>query len=161
MRGRGGGKGSCGVTVRPVSPRLRKKREGRDAGRGEQGRRRRRKGKGREEEEKELAAVALYLARRLAAPSLQPSLPQRLAVGGDETLSYRAMLEQLRKTNGGAALLPLPPRLFYALAAPLLLLNPKQFEAVLRMGADLAGFTSAHQLLGGAPQPFPVLPLGR
>ena len=109
----------------------------------------------------QLAAVALYLARRLAAPSLQPSLPQRLAVGGDETLSYRAMLEQLRKTNGGAALLPLPPRLFYALAAPLLLLNPKQFEAVLRMGADLAGFTSAHQLLGGAPQPFPVLPLGR
>ena len=55
--GVGGGKGSCGVTVRPVSPRLRKKREGRDAERGEQGRRRRRKGKGREEEEKELAAV--------------------------------------------------------------------------------------------------------
>ncbi|MCP9884185.1 hypothetical protein KBY97_03450 [Synechococcus sp. ATX 2A4] len=111
----------------------------------------------------QLAAVTLSLARRLAAPSpsLQPPLPRQLAVGGDDTLSYGAMLERLRHTNGGGALLPLPPRLFYALAAPLLMLNPKQFEAVLRMGADLAGFTPAHQLLGGEPQPFPLLPLAR
>jgi hypothetical protein len=27
---------------------------------------------------------------------------------------------------------------------------------VLRMGADLAGFTPAHQLLGESPQPFPL-----
>ena len=56
-------------------------------------------------------------------------------------------------------LLPLPPRLFLSLASPLLLLSPKRFEAVLRMGADLAGFTPAHRLLGASPEPFPVLPL--
>lgn len=109
----------------------------------------------------QLAAVALSLARRLAAPGPQPSLPRQLALGGDDTLSYATMLERLRPTKGGAVLLPLPPPLFYALAAPLLLLSPKQFEAVLRMGADLAGFTPAHQWLGGEPQPFPVLPLAR
>ena len=56
-------------------------------------------------------------------------------------------------------LLGLPPRLFQTLAAPLLLLSPKRFEAVLRMGADLAGFTPVHRILGGPPEPFPVLPL--
>jgi hypothetical protein len=40
-----------------------------------------------------------------------------------------------------------------------LLPSPKAFEAVLRMGANLSGFTPAHQLLGREPQPFPVLPL--
>ena len=56
-------------------------------------------------------------------------------------------------------LLPIPNRLFFSLAAPLLIRSPKAFEAVLRMGANLSGFTSAHQLLGRETQPFPVLPL--
>jgi hypothetical protein len=56
-------------------------------------------------------------------------------------------------------LLPIPNRVFFNLAAPKLLHSPKAFEAVLRMGANLAGFTPAHQLLGTDPQPFPVLPL--
>jgi hypothetical protein len=56
-------------------------------------------------------------------------------------------------------LLPIPNRLFFALAAPLLLRSPKAFEAVLRMGADLAGFTPSHQLLGQPAKAFPVLPL--
>ena len=56
-------------------------------------------------------------------------------------------------------LLPIPNRLFFSLAAPLLLRSPKAFEAVLRMGSNLSGFTPAHQLLGREPQPFPVLPL--
>jgi len=41
----------------------------------------------------------------------------------------------------------------------MLLHSPKAFEAVLRMGANLADFTPAHQLLGTDPQTFPVLPL--
>ena len=53
----------------------------------------------------------------------------------------------------------IPNRLFFLLAAPLLLRSPKAFEAVLRIGADLAGFTRSHQLLDQPPQPFPVLPL--
>ena len=56
-------------------------------------------------------------------------------------------------------LLSLPTRLFYTAAFPLLLQSPKAFEAVLRMGSDLSGFTPAHELLKVKPQPFPVLPL--
>jgi hypothetical protein len=56
-------------------------------------------------------------------------------------------------------LVPIPNRLFFSLASPLLLRSPKAFEAVLRMGANLSGFTPAHQLLGREPQSFPVLPL--
>jgi hypothetical protein len=114
---------------------------------------------------RQLAAVALHLADRLAEDGFDPSQPVHLPLGGDDTLTYAAMLRRLQEATapGDPArrcrLLALPPRLFLALAAPLLPLSPKRFEAVLRMGADLAGFTPAHRLLGTAPEPFPVLPL--
>ncbi len=113
----------------------------------------------------QLAAVALLLAQQLAAPGAASARPERLAVGGDTELSYRAMLEALQRAlpAGDPArrcrLLPIPNRLAVLLAAPLLLSSPKAFEAVLRIGADLAGFIPSHQLLGQPPQAFPVLPL--
>jgi hypothetical protein len=114
---------------------------------------------------RQLAAVALHLADRLAEDGFDPSQPVHLPLGGDDTLTYAAMLRRLQDaTDPGdrarhCRLLHLPPRLFLSLAAPLLLLSPKRFEAVLRMAADLAGFTPAHRLLGGSPESFPVLPL--
>ena len=114
---------------------------------------------------RQLAAVALQLARQLADSGAEASalaLPERLAIGGDVELSYRAMLEALQQSQppGDPArrcrLLPIPNRLFILLAAPLVLRSPKAFEAVLRMGADLAGFTPAHQLLAQPAQPFPL-----
>ncbi|MCT0208542.1 hypothetical protein [Synechococcus sp. CS-1332] len=114
---------------------------------------------------RQLAAVALHLADRLPQDGFDPAQPVHLPLGGDDTLAYAVMLRRLQNATelGDAArscrLLALPPRFFLALAAPLLLLSPKTFEAVLRMGADLAGFTPAHRILGGAPEPFPVLPL--
>ncbi len=106
---------------------------------------------------RQLAAVALQLALE---PSRGPAEP--IPVGGDVQLSYTAMLEALQRAQppGDPAhrcrLLPIPNRLFFLLAAPLLLRSPKAFEAVLRMGADLAGFTPAHQLLDQAAEPFPL-----
>jgi hypothetical protein len=108
----------------------------------------------------QVAAVALHLASQLDS-----ALPERIAIGGDITLPYAAMISALQEAQpaGDPArrcrLLPIPNRLFFFLAAPLLLRSPKAFEAVLRMGANLSGFTPAHQLLGGEPEPFPVLPL--
>ena len=119
----------------------------------------------------QVASVALALAGQLARSgvdgvSSEPTaLPERIEIGGDKPLSYTAMIKALQMAlpPGDAAricrLLPIPNRLFFALAAPLLLRSPKAFEAVLRMGADLAGFTPSHQLLGREPQPFPLLPL--
>ena len=113
----------------------------------------------------QLAAVALHIAERLRVSGCDPSLPERITLGGDTTLTYTAMIRALQQAQsvGDPArrcrLLPIPNRLFFSLAAPLLLRSPKAFEAVLRMGANLSGFTPAHQLLGRDPQPFPVLPL--
>jgi len=113
----------------------------------------------------QLAAVALHIAEQLRGSGSDPSLPVRIPLGGDTTLTYTAMIRSLQQAQpvGDPArrcrLLPIPNRLFFSLVAPLLLRSPKAFEAVLRMGANLSGFTPAHQLLGREPQPFPVLPL--
>lgn len=113
----------------------------------------------------QLAAVGLQLACQLAGGGWDLQQPQRLPVGGDTQLSYRAMLEALQAAQpfGDAArrcrLLVVPDRLFFLLSSPVMVRSPKVFEAVLRLGADLAGFTPAHQLLGTPVQPFPVLPL--
>ena len=113
----------------------------------------------------QLAAVALHMAEQLRGSGCDPSLPERITLGGDTTLTYTAMISALQQAQlvGDPArrcrLLPIPNRLFFSLAAPLLLRSPKAFEAVLRMGANLSSFTPAHQLLGREPQPFPVLPL--
>ena len=110
----------------------------------------------------QLAAVALHLARALAEGGGSADLPRHLPVGGDDTLSYQEMLERLQRLanrGGRTTLIPVPARLIYALAAPLLLVSPKRFEAVLRMGADLSGFMAAHQLLQRPPEPFPLHPL--
>lgn len=114
---------------------------------------------------RQLAAVALHLAHHLPSSGGDPAQPVHLPLGGDDTLTYASMLRRLQDATQpgdparGCRLLALPPRLFQILAAPLLLLSPKFFEAVLRMGADLAGFTPAHRILGAPPEPFPVLPL--
>ena len=113
----------------------------------------------------QLAAVALQLAQQMLGPGLDPALPERIALGGDSQISYKAMLQALQQAlpaNDPARhcrICEIPNRLFFLLAAPLLLRSPKAFEAVLRIGADLAGFTPSHQLLNQPPQPFPVLPL--
>ena len=113
----------------------------------------------------QLAAVALELVRQFTTTGWDPQLPQRIALGGDSELSCAAMLRALQQllpqTDPAqrCRVLPVPSRLFYAAASPLLLQSPKAFEAVLRMGSDLTGFTPAHQLLNAKPQPFPVLPL--
>lgn len=111
----------------------------------------------------QLAAVALELGRQFTARGWDPQLPQRIALGGDTTLSYASMLRalQLSLPLGDRArrcsLLPVPNKLFFALTAPLLLRSPKAYEAVLRIGADLAGFIPSHQLLARPPQTFPLL----
>mgnify|MGYP003952635197 CR=1 FL=1 len=113
----------------------------------------------------QLAAVALHLAKQVTSTGLDPCRSERISLGGDTTLTYTEMIIALQQAqlSGDPArrcrLLPIPNRLFFLLAAPLLLRSPKAFEAVLRMGANLSGFTPVHQLLGSEPQPFPVFPL--
>lgn len=113
----------------------------------------------------QLAAVVLELLQQMLGPGLDLALPERIALGGDSQISYKAMLQALQQAlpakdpARNCRICEIPNRLFFLLASPLLLRSPKAFEAVLRIGADLAGFTPSHQLLDQPPQPFPVLPL--
>lgn len=114
---------------------------------------------------RQLAAVALAVSDRLEREGPHAQGAAILAIGGDESLSYTAMLERLRRAAPPddrarrCRFVALPPRLLLWLAHPLLLLSPKSFEAMQRTQADLADFMAAHQLLGEPAQPFPVAPL--
>tara|TARA_Y100001954_G_scaffold205531_1_gene227666 strand:- start:3752 stop:4645 length:894 start_codon:yes stop_codon:yes gene_type:complete len=111
----------------------------------------------------QLASVALLIANQIIQEGTLPNLSERIALGGDSTLTYREMLLALKDAQSSdhparsCRFLSIPNRLFFLMAAPLLLRSPKAFEAVLRMGANLSGFTPVHQLLGSEPQPFPAM----
>ena len=114
----------------------------------------------------QLAAIALKMTADIQTNPLEA--PKLLEVGGDETLSYLAMLKRLQSSSSGEAvnrrcrLFTIPNQLFFFLAAPIALFSLKRYEAVLRIGADLSGFTPASTLLQQTPALFPVInPTGR
>ena len=113
----------------------------------------------------QLAAVTLRLALQLSSISGVENREETIALGGDSELSYYEMLIALqqclpsRDPARRCRILLIPKRLFHFLAAPLMLISPKTFEAVLRISADLSGFSPAHQILRSRPQSFPLLPL--
>ena len=109
----------------------------------------------------QLAAIALKMASDIQTNQLDA--PKLLEVGGDETLSYLTMLKRLQSSSSGEAvkrrcrLFTIPNQLFFFSAAPIALFSLKRYEAVLRIGADLAGFTAAGSLLQQPPARFPVV----
>ena len=114
----------------------------------------------------QLAAIALKMASDIQTNPLEA--PKLLEVGGDETLSYLTMLKRLQSSSSGEAvkrrckLFTIPNQLFFFFAAPIALFSLKRYEAVLRIGADLSGFTPAGALLEQTPALFPVInPTGR
>ena len=113
----------------------------------------------------QLASVVFELVNQFTTSGWDSLLPPCIALGGDRELSYADMLRALQQSlphtdpASRCRLISVPNRLFYSAAAPLLLQSPKAFEAILRIGSDLSGFTPAHQLLNTKPHPFPVLPL--
>ena len=47
----------------------------------------------------QLSAVDLHLVRKLAGSGLDPDLPERIALGGDASLSYEFMIRALQKAQ--------------------------------------------------------------
>ena len=113
----------------------------------------------------QLAALVWHVARMIGSSGSSSVSHEPMVCGGDESLSYRDMLQRLQQAlpfNDPARrcrLIEVPQRLFFTAASPLHLISPKAFEAVLRMGADLSGFMPAHELLQQPRQTFPLLPL--
>lgn len=114
---------------------------------------------------RQLASVALHFVSQFLHGDFVFSEVTRIALGGDNMLTYREMLLALQDalpvsdSARRCRLLSVPAPLFQLVAAPLLPFSPKTFEALQRMSVDLSGFTPCHQLLGRDPEPFPVLPL--
>ena len=108
----------------------------------------------------QLAAIAMKMLADIQTKA--SNTPKLLEVGGDETLSYFAMLKKLQSSSSKEAekrqckLFTIPNQLFFFLAAPIALFSLKRYEAILRIGADLAGFTPACSLLQQEPVGFPV-----
>ena len=113
----------------------------------------------------QLASVALKQAQAMLSSEVNSSFEACQLLGGDDSLTYHDMLLQLQEALPAedparrCRLIAIPQRLFFAAACPLLLLSPKTFEALMRMGADLSHFMPVHELLGLPKQAFPVLPL--
>ena len=110
----------------------------------------------------QLAAISLDLAVKISRCRLDPSFPLRIPVGGDSTLTYTQMIIDLQSSQSSndparhCRLIPIPNRLYFLAATLLLICSPKSYEAVLRIAANLCGFTAVHELLGCDPEPFPV-----
>ena len=113
----------------------------------------------------QLASVVLSLVSQLFATQSPVFSYNCTALGGDTTLSYYEMVCALQRAqlSGDPALhcfiIQLPSRFFYLLCSPFLLISPKIFEALFRIGSDLSGFTPAHKILASEPQSFPLAPL--
>lgn len=114
---------------------------------------------------KQLAMAALVKAERMYKRNWNSDEPVIQCLGGDEMLSYYDMLIRLRtvlsqedKVNR-CIILKVPERLFDAVTTPVLPVNPKMFEAIMRIKSDLSGFTKVHQVIDRSPQDFPMFPL--
>lgn len=113
----------------------------------------------------QLAKVALHQANRISKNKWDKEDPFVLTLGGDEILSYESMILKIKeklhmKAPGkNCKVVRIPEIIFFLLSAPLLPINPKLFEALMRMKSNLSGFDKAHEILGVHPQVFPILPL--
>ena len=82
-------------------------------------------------------------------------------VGGDEELYYSEMLDRIYINFVEKGFLKrilyfyLPYKIFAILCSPFLIINPKFFEALLRINADLSGFERVSELLNTIPKKFP------
>lgn len=112
----------------------------------------------------QLARVAYTQADKMRTGSWESKEPQILTFGGDSILSYKNMLLAIKQTTASndsaqrCHILTMPDTFFFLLIALLLPINPKLFEAILRINTDLSDFTMAHQILGEAPLRFPIYP---
>lgn len=113
----------------------------------------------------ELASAIHCLMQSFIDDSIVVSFESTIALGGNSALSYRQMLGLYLATlsPGDMAkkckIIIVNNRILHFICSPLLLFNPRAFEAILRMQVDLAGFTPVSALIPGCNSSFPVLPI--
>ena len=85
-----------------------------------------------------------------------------LNLGGDEELSYEEILYRIKKSFpensrlSKSIILKIPNRIFFLFCIPLLIFDPKFYEAIQRMVTNMSGFTKSYKISGKQKEEFPV-----
>ena len=85
-----------------------------------------------------------------------------LNVGGDIEISYFEMLMLIKqKTHKNdrakkCKIIPLPNALFYILAFPIIFINARYFESILRIQSNLSGFLPSYKITNTKMKLFPL-----
>jgi hypothetical protein len=114
----------------------------------------------------QLALIAFQQASKMLSGCWSRDEPQVVTLGGDSIITYEDMIIRIKdalQANDLAKncqILTIPDRIFFLIISPLLPMNPKLFEALMRIKTNLSDFTEAYKILGEAPKAFPILPLG-
>ena len=115
---------------------------------------------------KQLASIFMNYVKDFNSKGNKLVQQEIVEVGGNSIISYEKMLTLIKinlpKNDPGknCIFLKIPNRLFYFFSAPLIIISPKLYEAILRTSSDLAGFKkSSSYKFDYKKKNFPVLPL--
>ena len=101
------------------------------------------------------------MATQLSSHSSSP-IYECLTLGGDTTLSYLQLLQRLQSAlppydpATRCRFLSIPNRLFFLFSFFIFIFSPRYFEALLRVSADLSGFSRPSVILGIDSCDFPL-----
>jgi hypothetical protein len=114
---------------------------------------------------KQLATVASRQASLMQSGYWPSHTDRIMTIGGDSILTYKDMIlqiqEQLDQKDHAkkCRIFTVPDRIFFLCVIALLPINPKVFEAIMRICSNLSHFTKVHEILEEPPKRFPILPL--
>jgi len=87
-----------------------------------------------------------------------------ILLGGDSQITYEQLIKLLKnslnKNDRGrkCKIITIPNKIFYTLLIPVFWISPKSYEALLRMSANLSGFTLVSKILKTKNTEFPIKP---
>ena len=106
----------------------------------------------------ELANVFFSLLENISTES---KINSRISIGGDKILTFNEMLIALKNSTNkkdkarNCFFIFIPDKLFIFLISPILLISRKNYEAFLRVFANLSHFTKHHELTKYKSHVFP------
>lgn len=109
---------------------------------------------------KQVAKITLNIIEKLVTYKITDS--NIFEVGGDSEISYYEMINLIKKSlpNNHRAkeckIIEISQNLFILCSLPLIFLSLKNFEAVLRINANLSGFTPCYEFLKIPQEKFPI-----
>lgn len=112
----------------------------------------------------QLSKVALSFVEEFVNSKDKLAENKFILIGGDMEISFKNMIillqKSLRKNDRGkkCIILSIPNKLFFTLLFPVFWISPKLYESLLRISADLAGYTLSSQILKSKSYVFPFRP---